>query len=142
MLHNFSESQRIRRIPTRLGVWRRKDTLVTISRSSDRDSRDPGRGETGNAKAGFSRLLECRVTKECDQHPKVESKDLAMLSITGKRRWRVTPMSQGSGCHQRQKGRSGRIISDISFTVQARLSEISNGLGTSGPMFASRGHGT
>ena len=81
MLHNFSESQRIRRIPTRLGVWRREDALVTISRSSDRDSRDPGSGETGNAKAGFSRLLECRVISEYDQHPKVEREDLAMLSI-------------------------------------------------------------
>jgi hypothetical protein len=64
-----------------LGVWRREDALVTISRSSDRDSRDPGSGESGNAKAGFSRLLEFWVTREYDQHPKVERKDLAMLSI-------------------------------------------------------------
>jgi hypothetical protein len=64
-----------------LGVWRRKETLVTISRSSDRDSRDPGRGETANTEALSSRLLEFWVTREYDQRPKVEREDLAMLSI-------------------------------------------------------------
>lgn len=54
----------MRRLPPDWGAGGQWSTLVTISRISDRDSRDPESGDAGNAKATSSTLPEFRVISE------------------------------------------------------------------------------